>query len=105
MNSALPGLRGGVLMARVGRPSLPYKTRHVMVNMKDEHYEYMKQADINMSNLINEYLDSRFTLKICPTCFSDDIDLSKTGWLLMPAGASIWEYAPYMYAGRILRVV
>ena len=61
-------------MARVGRPSLPYKTRHVMVNMKDEHYEYMKQADINMSELINKYLDSLFNLKICPTCFSDELD-------------------------------
>jgi len=61
-------------MARVGRPSLPYKTRHVMINMKDEHYEYMKQADINMSEEINKYLDNRFHFKICPTCFSEDID-------------------------------
>jgi hypothetical protein len=61
-------------MKRVGRPPLPYKTRHVMVNMKDVHYEYMKKANMNMSQLINDYLDHLFNLKICPTCFTDDID-------------------------------
>ncbi len=59
---------------RVGRPSLPYKTRHVMINMKDEHYEVMKKGNINMSEIINSYLDDRFQFKICPTCFSDELD-------------------------------
>ena len=59
-------------MKRVGRPPLPYKTRHVMVNMKDEHYEYMKKGNINMSEEINKHLDNRFHLKICPTCFKGE---------------------------------
>jgi hypothetical protein len=61
-------------MKRVGRPSLPYKTRHVMINMKDEHYELMKKGNINMSEIINSYLDERFHHKICPTCFGDQVD-------------------------------
>jgi len=61
-------------MKRVGRPSLPYKTRHVMINMKDEWYEFMKKANINMSEEINKYLDNRFHNKICPTCFGDELD-------------------------------
>ena len=61
-------------MKRVGRPSLPYKTRHVMINMKDEHYEYMKKGNINMSKEINKYLDARFHLKICPTCYMDIVE-------------------------------
>jgi len=58
-------------MKRVGRPSLPYKTRHVMINMKDEHYEFMKKGNINMSKEINKYLDNLFHLKMCPTCFKE----------------------------------
>jgi len=61
-------------MKRVGRPSLPYKTRHVMINMKDEHYELMKKGNINMSEIINGYLDARFHNKICPTCYGDELD-------------------------------
>ena len=60
-------------MKRVGRPPLPYKTRHVMVNMKDEHYEHMRKVNTNMSELINHYLDNLFLLKICPVCFTDDL--------------------------------
>jgi len=61
-------------MKRVGRPPLPYKTRHVMINMKDEHYEFMKKGNINMSEEINKYLDNRFHLNICPTCFTSELE-------------------------------
>jgi len=60
-------------MKRVGRPPSPYKTRHVMINMKDEHYAHMRQANTNMSELINHYLDHLYHLKICPVCFTDDL--------------------------------
>ena len=60
-------------MARLGRPPSPYKTRHVMINMKDEHYEHMKKGNINMSETINNHLDNLFNNKICPTCFSDEL--------------------------------
>jgi len=61
-------------MKRVGRPSLPYKTRHVMINMKDEWYEHMKKNEMNMSEEINQYLDNRFHNKICPTCYGDELE-------------------------------
>ena len=59
---------------RVGRPPRPYKSRHVMINMKEEHYELMKKGNMNMSEIINNYLDDRFHLNLCPTCFSDDLE-------------------------------
>jgi len=61
------------MVKRLGRPPSPYKTRHVMINMKDEHYEHMKKGNINMSETINNYLDNLFNNKICPTCFSDEL--------------------------------
>jgi len=60
-------------MNRVGRPPSPHKTRHVMINMRDEWYQYMRKNNMNMSEEINKYLDSRFNLKICPTCFMDEL--------------------------------
>jgi len=59
---------------RVGRPPSPHKTRHVMINMRDEWYQYMRINDMNMSEEINKYLDARFNLKICPTCYTELID-------------------------------
>jgi hypothetical protein len=61
-------------MKRLGRPPSPHKTRHVMINMKDEHYAHMRQANTNMSQLINHYLDNLFHQKICPMCFTDNLE-------------------------------
>jgi len=61
-------------MARVGRPPSPHKTRHVMINMRDEWYQYMRKNNMNMSEELNKYLDARFNLKICPTCYMDVLD-------------------------------
>jgi len=60
-------------MKRVGRPPSPHKTRHVMINMRDEWYQYMRKNNMNMSEEINTYLDARFNLKICPTCYTEII--------------------------------
>jgi len=58
-------------MNRVGRPPSPHKSRHVMINMRDEWYQYMRKNNMNMSEELNKYLDARFHLKICPTCYMD----------------------------------
>jgi len=60
---------------RVGRPPLPYNVKHVTINMKQEHYVRMRRDDINMSKLINDFLDDRFGFTICPKCYSDDIQV------------------------------
>ena len=61
-------------MSRVGRPPSPFKTRHVMINMRDEWYQYMRKNNMNMSEELNKYLDDRFHLKICPECFKDELE-------------------------------
>ena len=60
-------------MNRVGRPPSPHKSRHVMINMRDEWYQYMRKNNMNMSEEINKYLEARFHLKICPTCYTEII--------------------------------
>jgi hypothetical protein len=44
-----------------------------MINMRDEWYQYMRKNNMNMSEEINKYLDARFHLKICPTCYTEII--------------------------------
>jgi len=44
-------------MKRVGRPPLAYDVKHVTINMKTEHYKVMRREGINMSRVINLFLD------------------------------------------------
>ena len=62
-------------MKRVGRPPLAYDVKHVTINMKAEHYKRMRRDGINMSEIINQYLDKLFEFCICPTCYSDDFNI------------------------------
>jgi len=64
-------------MARpVGRPNLPYETRHVMLNIRTEYYIKMKREGTNMSKIVNDFLHDRFSYSVCPTCYKDsDLDL------------------------------
>jgi len=63
-------------MARpVGRPPLPYDVKHVTVNMKQAHYVRMRRDGVNMSKLINDFLDDRFAFGICPSCYGDDFEV------------------------------
>jgi len=62
-------------MKRIGRPPLPYDVKHVTINMKQAHYVRMRRDGVNMSKLINDFLDSRWNFTICPTCYSDEIDV------------------------------
>jgi len=57
----------------VGRPGLPYATRHVMINMRMEYYIKMKRANVNMSKIVNDFLHSEHNYTICPVCHSQDI--------------------------------
>ena len=61
-------------MARpVGRPSLPYETRHVMLNIRTEYYVKLKNQGKNMSKLVNDFLHARNEYTICPRCYSEDV--------------------------------
>ena len=64
-------------MTRVGRPPLPYDVKHVTINMKQVHYVRMRRDGVNMSQLINDFLDARYNFTICPTCYSDDITVER----------------------------
>lgn len=64
-------------MARVGRPPLPYDVKHVTINMKQEHYVRMRRDGMNMSKVINDFLDDRFGFAICPKCYSDDFTVKR----------------------------
>ena len=56
-------------MARpVGRPSLPYETRHVMLNLRTEYYVKLKNQGKNMSLLVNDFLHALHEYTICPLC-------------------------------------
>ena len=57
---------------RVGRPPLAYDVKHVTINMKVEHYKRMRRDGVNMSQLINHYLDAHYAYQICPSCYKDD---------------------------------
>jgi len=60
---------------RVGRPPLAYDVKHVTVNMKQEHYVRMRRDGVNMSKIINDYLDHLFTYSICPSCYGDKFEV------------------------------
>jgi len=63
-------------MARpVGRPPLPYDVKHVTVNMKQEHYVRMRRDGLNMSKIINDFLDDLFAYSICPSCYGDEFEV------------------------------
>jgi len=62
---------------RVGRPPLPYDVKHVTVNMKQEHYVRMRRDGMNMSKVINDFLDDRFGFTICTKCYSDEITVER----------------------------
>ena len=57
----------------MSRKRLGYKTRHVMLNLKDEWYEKMKGEGINMSALVNRFLDEYFNLEVCPHCLIGEV--------------------------------
>ena len=57
----------------MSRKRLGYKTRHVMLNLKDEWYEKMKGEGINMSALVNRFLDEYFDLEVCPHCLIGEV--------------------------------
>ena len=60
------------MVKRVGRPPLAYDVKHVTINMKTEHYKVMRREGINMSRVINLFLDDMFAYTICPTCYGED---------------------------------
>jgi len=61
-------------MARpVGRPNLPYATRHVMLNLRTEYYVKLKNAGENMSLLVNDFLHAVHQYTICPLCYTEDV--------------------------------
>ena len=62
----------GLHKARIGRPPLAYDVKHVTINMKVEHYKRMRRDGVNMSQLINHYLDAHYAYQICPSCYKDD---------------------------------
>ena len=64
-------------MARVGRPPLDYDVKHVTINMKQAHYVRMRRDGMNMSKVINDFLDDRFGYTICPKCYSDEIQIDR----------------------------
>ena len=55
------------------RKRLGYKTRHVMLNLKDEWYNKMKDEGTNMSALVNRFLDDYFGFEVCPTCLIGEV--------------------------------
>ena len=44
-----------------------------MLNLKDEWYEKMKGEGINMSALVNRFLDEYFNLEVCPHCLIGEV--------------------------------
>ena len=61
-------------MARpVGRPSLPYETRHVMLNLRTEYYVKLKNQGENMSLLVNNFLHALHQFTICPLCYTEEV--------------------------------
>ena len=65
---------GTTAMARpVGRPSLPYETRHVMLNIRTEYYVKLKSEGTNMSLLVNDFLHALHEYTVCPLCYSTDV--------------------------------
>jgi len=62
-------------MKQVGRPPLPYDVKHVTINMKQEHYVKMRRDGVNMSRVINTFLDDLYGFTICPKCYSDEIQV------------------------------
>ena len=61
-------------MARpVGRPSLPYETRHVMLNIRTEYYVKLKNQGVIMSKLVNDFLHALHEYTVCPVCYSEDV--------------------------------
>ena len=65
-------------MARpVGRPSLPYETRHVMLNIRTEYYVKLKNQGVIMSKLVNDFLHALHEYTICPLCYSEDVRIVK----------------------------
>ena len=65
-------------MARpVGRPSLPYETRHVMLNIRTEYYVKLKTQGTNMSKLVNDFLHALHEYTVCPLCYSTDVAIVK----------------------------
>jgi len=57
----------------VGRPSLPYETRHVMLNIRTEYYVKLKNQGENMSKIVNDFLHARHEYTICPLCYSVEV--------------------------------
>ena len=53
-------------MKRVGRPPLAYDVKHVTINMKVEHYKRMRRDGVNMSRVINTFLDDLLWLLYLP---------------------------------------
>jgi len=65
-------------MARpVGRPNLPYETRHVMLNIRTEYYVKLKNQGVIMSKLVNDFLHALHEYTICPLCYSTDVEIIK----------------------------
>ena len=65
---------GIIAMARpVGRPSLAYETRHVMLNLRTEYYVKLKNEGTNMSLLVNDFLHALHEYTVCPLCYSTDV--------------------------------
>ena len=62
-------------MKRVGRPPLAYDVKHVTINMKVEHYKRMRRDGVNMSRVINTFLDDLYGYSICPHCYGDNIEV------------------------------
>ena len=61
-------------MARpVGRPNLPYETRHVMLNIRTEYYVKLKNQGENMSKIINDFLHALHEYTVCPNCYTEDV--------------------------------
>jgi len=61
-------------MARpVGRPNLPYDTRHVMLNLRTEYYVKLKNQGKNMSKLVNDFLHALHEYTVCALCYSEDV--------------------------------
>jgi len=57
----------------VGRPNLPYDTRHVMLNIRTEYYVKLKNQGKNMSKLVNDFLHALHEYTICPLCYTEEV--------------------------------
>ena len=56
-------------------PALAYDVKHVTINMKVEHYKRMRRDGVNMSRVINTFLDDLYGYSICPHCYGDNIEV------------------------------